>query len=301
VKGGRGVFERGARVIITGATSGIGAEAARQLGARGCRVAVTGRREEKLRATEAAVRAAGAEDVIALAGSVTDPATVRRHVAAVCDAWGGVDVAILNAGVGDSEHARRFTAANQRWHFETNVFGVCNWLEVLIPLMLEARSGVIAGVSSPAGWRGMPASGAYSASKAAVSTLLESVRVDLRGTGISIVTVCPGFVKSELTDRNDPRDMPYVLSAEDGVRRMLRGIEKRRRLVHFPRRLLWPLRYGIALMPPWLYDLVASRVIRRAKAPYDDPERDRHPEGRCSVDPPHRLREDSSCAPDGER
>ena len=264
------VFTKGALVLVTGATSGIGRETAIQLGARGCRVAITGRREEMLRDVERAARAAGALDVCVLPGSVTDLMTVREHYAKIVAQWQGIDVAILNAGVGDGDHSSQFSAASYRWHFETNVFGVCNWLEVLIPPMLEAGAGVIAGVSSPAGWRGLPSTGPYSASKAALSTMLESVRVDLRGRGISIVTVCPGFVKSELTDRNDPRDMPYVLTAEAGVKRMLRGIERRRRLVHFPRRLTWPLRYLVTPMPPWVFDALASKFIRRRKKPYFD-------------------------------
>jgi len=266
------VLTRDTRVIITGATSGLGREAARQLGALGCRVAITGRRAAKLANAAEEARCAGAADVLELVGTVTDLDVVRAHFETIRQRWGGLDVAILNAGVGDSDHSRQFSARNYRWHFETNVFGACNWLEAIIPGMIAQGSGVVAGVSSPAAWRGMPTSGPYSASKAALSTLLESVRVDLRGTGVDIVIIYPGFVKSELTDRNDPKDMVLVLDTEDGVRRMLRGIDRRRRVVHFPKRLTIPLRYLLRPMPCWLYDRIASRVVRRNKQPYMEPE-----------------------------
>ena len=266
------VLAANTRVLITGATSGMGREAARQLGERGCRLALTGRRREKLESAARTARETGAADVIELQGTVNDLDIVRSHYQTIRERWGGLDVAILNAGVGDSDHSKSFSAQNYRWHFETNVFGVCNWLEAILPDMLEQSSGVIAGVSSPAGWRGMPTSGPYSASKSAMSTMLESVRVDLRGTGIDVVIICPGFVQSELTDRNDPKDMVCVLRVEDGVRRMLRGIERRRRVVHFPKRLTIPLRYILRPMPGWLYDRLASRVVRRNKRPYVEPE-----------------------------
>ena len=106
-------------------------------------------------------------------------------------------------------------------------------VSVEIPVVIDF-SGTIAGIASIAGYRGLPKSGAYCASKSALITLLESTRIDLRGTGVDVVTVCPGFVKSEITARNDPKDMMFLLETDDGVRRMIRGIERKERLVHFP-------------------------------------------------------------------
>ncbi len=257
-------------MLITGATSGLGREMAIQLARRGCRVAITGRRRDRLDEAASAARQAGASDVIALHGSVTDDAAVRAHAQAIRDAWGGVDVVILNAGVGDSVHGTAFSAENYRWTFDTNVLGACRWIEQVLPDMLARGSGVIAGISSPAGWRGFPGAGSYSASKAALTTLLESLRVDLRGSGVDVVTVCPGFIRSEITDRNDPKEMIQLLDTADGARRILRGIEQRRRVVHFPFPLTWIIRYVIRPMPGWLYDRLASRYLRRTKKPYVD-------------------------------
>ena len=263
-------FEAGTRVLITGATSGIGKEMARQLGAKGCRLAITGRREGKLAEAAAAAREAGAQDVLELVGSVAELDEVREQYRRVKETFDGLDVVILNAGVGDSRNAKRFTVEEYRWTFETNVFGMCNWLQVVIPDMLRAKRGTIAGMSSSAAWRGFPSTGSYCASKAAVSTMLESMRVDLRGTGIDVVTVLPGFVKSEITARNNPKTMMCLLETDDGARRVLRGIEKRRRIVHFPRPFTWFLRYFIGGMPGFLYDWFATKFIKRDKQPYVD-------------------------------
>lgn len=246
------------RALVTGATSGLGREAAVQLARRGWRVAVSGRRREALEETAALVKAAGGEPLI-LCGSVTEPAEVKAHYAAVKAAWGGVDYAVLNAGVGDMMSAREFSAESVRWTFDANVFGVCHWMEALLPDMLAQKSGVIAGVASLAGFRGLPKSGPYSASKAALIALLESARVDLIGTGVGVVTVCPGFVRSEMTDRNNPGTMPFLMETADGVAEMLAGIDARKRVVHFPWQLSYAAKYVLPAIPDFLYDWIAHK------------------------------------------
>lgn len=254
------------RVLITGATSGLGRELAVQLGRRGWRVAVTGRRREQLDETAALLSEAGGEP-LALYGSVTELDEVKGHYAAIKAAWGGLDWAVFNAGVGESMDAREFSSELVRWTFDANLFGVARWMECVIPDMLAQRSGMIAGVASLASYRGLPQSGPYSASKAALVTLLESSRVDLLGTGVDVVTVCPGFVKSEITARNDPKGMPFLMETEDGVAAMLAGLDARRRVVHFPWPLSWPMVHLAKLCPDFLYDRLAARFgkLRRKK------------------------------------
>ncbi len=230
------------------------------------RGARTGRRADALKETARLVADAGGEPLI-LAGSVTDDDEVRAHYALIKEKWGGLDWAILNAGVGDSLDGKAFKAEAYRWTFDTNVLGVCRWMEAAIPDMLAQGSGVIAGVSSLAAFRGLPQSGPYSASKAALSTLLESTRVDLRGTGVDVVTVCPGFVKSEMTDRNNPASMPFLMTTPEGAAAILRGIDARRRIVHFPWPLSIPTKYVLARLPGFIYDRLAARLgkLRRKK------------------------------------
>jgi NAD(P)-dependent dehydrogenase (short-subunit alcohol dehydrogenase family) len=247
------------RVVITGGSSGIGREMARQLGARGWRVAITGRREGELQETARLVRAVGGE-CLELVGSVTDPETVTRHYAAIRDRWGGLDWAILNAGVGDSVNARRLRAETYRQVLATNVGGAVNWLEAVLPGMIEARSGTVAGISSLAAWRGLPGAGAYSASKAALSTLLESTRVDLRGTGVRVVTVCPGFIRNGSGSPEDDKGKPFLLELEDGAGRILAGIEAGKRLVHFPWQLSYLMKYVVHNLPGASYDWLMGKV-----------------------------------------
>ncbi len=259
------------RVLVTGASSGLGRAMAVQLGRRGSRVAITGRREELLLEAARAVEAAGGECLV-LVGDVSDPEAVRKHYAEIKSRWNGLDWAILNAGVGDSKNAREFSAEDYRWTFSINVFGVAHWIEAVLPDMLAAGSGVIAGISSIAGWRGLPNSGSYCSSKAALNAMLEATRIDLIGTGVDVVTVCPGFVKSEMTDRNDPRQMPFLLETEDGAARILDGIEKRRRVVHFPWQLSYPVKYFLAHLPDGIYDWLGHKFLsRRVRRPYNRP------------------------------
>jgi NAD(P)-dependent dehydrogenase (short-subunit alcohol dehydrogenase family) len=257
----REVIEPRPRALITGATSGLGREMARQLAGRGWRIAVTGRRAAELQATARLVESAGGE-CLALAGSVADAETVKAHYATIRARWGGLDWAILNAGVGDPTDGRDFHAADFHRVFATNVGGAVNWLEAVLPDMIAAGKGTIAGISSLAAWRGLPKAGAYSASKAALATLLESTRVDLRGTGVDVVTICPGFIKNG-SGPDEGQGKPFQLELEDGVRRILAGIDAKRRLVHFPWQLSWFMKHVIRNLPGASYDWLISRVAGR--------------------------------------
>jgi short-subunit dehydrogenase len=258
------------RVVITGATSGLGRELAVQLGRRGWKVAVTGRRREQLDETAKRVIEAGGQ-ALSLYGSVTDDAEVKGHYAAIKAAWGGLDWAILNAGVSDSMDGKAFKAETVRWTFDANVLGVARWIEAVLPDMLAQKSGLIAGVASLAGFRGLPLSGPYSASKAALITLFESLRVDLQGTGVDALTVCPGFVRSEMTDRNEIGSMPFFMETADGVAAMLAGLDARERTITFPWQLAWPTRYMLPLIPDLFYNWLARKMAyKRKKRPQGD-------------------------------
>jgi short-subunit dehydrogenase len=254
------------RVVITGATSGLGREVAVQLARRGWRVAVTGRRIDELKKTARLIGEAGGEALL-LPGSVIDDEEVRVHYAQIVAAWGGVDWAILNSGVSEYMNAREFKTSIVRDTFDVNLLGVCRWMEAVLPGMLKQGSGVVAGVASLAGFRGLPSSGPYSASKAALITLLESARVDLRGTGVDVVTICPGFVKSEMTERNDPGAMPFLMETPDGAAAIISGIDARRRVVHFPWKLSYPMKYLVPALPDFAYDWLGSKLghLRKKK------------------------------------
>ncbi len=249
------------RVLVTGASAGLGREMARQLARRGCRVAVTGRRQPELCETARLVEAQGRE-ALPLVGSVCDPEVVACHAETVRQRWGGLDWLILNAGIGDAVDARHFDGRRCREVFATNLVGAVNWLDAVLPWMIEAGSGTVAGISSLAAWRGLPRAGAYSASKAALATLLESARVDLRGTGVRVVTVFPGFIRNRGVATPDDHGKPFLLGLEEGVRRILDGVEKGKAVVHFPRRLSWPFRHLVRHLPAPAFDWLMARLSR---------------------------------------
>lgn len=241
----------------------MGRELALQLAREGCRLALTGRRADRLEETALRVRGLGAE-VLALRGGVEDASVVRAHYAAVKESFGGLDWAVLNAGVSKSGDAReRFSARDFREVYDVNVFGMANWIEAVLPDMLRAGSGTIAGVASVAGWRGIPRSGPYSSSKAAAIAMLESLRVDLRGTGVDVVTICPGFVRTEMTARWRPEDMPCLMEPGPAAAAMIRGIKARRSLVHFPFPFSTALRHIVRHLPDFVYDRIAGPASRR--------------------------------------
>jgi len=253
------------RVLITGATSGIGRALASSYANRGSRLALTGRRGDRLAAIAADATRRGAPEVLALEGSVTDVSQVRSHAAAICARFGGVDLAILNAGIGTARDDLVFETADFASTLDTNVLGVCRWIELLLPAMRSRGSGTIAGVSSPAAWRGFPGIGPYAASKAALSTLLESLRIESRGTGVRVVTIEPGFVESEITAVQDPRDMPFLMSAEAAAERIVDALARGRTLIRFPRRSLWPLLLLCRVVPRAWFEPIAAGFASRAR------------------------------------
>ena len=182
----------GTRVLITGATSGLGREMARQLGRRGFRLALTGRRADKLR--EAAQEAAGAGgECLELCGDAADAESVRGHYARIREAWGGLDWAVLNAGVSLSQSAREFTAENYRTTMTVNVLGTALWLEAVLPHARRAPG------SSPdserSGLAGAAGSGPTARTRRRWSPWNRSHRP--AGTGVEVVTVCRGFVRAK--------------------------------------------------------------------------------------------------------
>jgi short-subunit dehydrogenase len=246
-------------ILITGASSGIGAALAEHVASYGGKIALLARRAERLEEVAARVAAAGAQPLV-LVGDVADPESVAAAHQELVDAQGPVDVAFLNAGVGDSFSVDRFTAARVRQMFDVNVFGVVNWLEHLLPPMLERQSGTLVGISSLAGHRGGPMAGAYSASKAAVSTLLESIRLEVRTAGIVVTTVEPGFIRSEMTDKNKFA-MPFMVETEDAARQIADAAAEGRPMLRFPWQMAAAARV-LKSLPISLYDRLAAKMVK---------------------------------------
>ncbi len=244
-------------VLITGASSGLGAALAVELARGGRRIGLVARRAELLADVAAAVREAGGEP-LALAADVTDRVGLRSAVEHLTETWGDIDLAVANAGLGSPTPAHRFPLDEAVRVMDVNFYGVLHLFDAVVPRMLARGSGRFAGVASLAGLRGMPTSSVYSASKAAVQAFLEASRVDLVGTGVGVTIINPGFVRTPMTDKND-FDMPFMIEAEEAARIMARGLLAGRREIEYP--LPTTLASRLArLLPNAVYDAVMHRL-----------------------------------------
>jgi short-subunit dehydrogenase len=232
---------------------------ARQFTAEDHGLALMARRGDQLDQVASQIRANGGR-VLTLVGDVSDQASVRNSVAKCEAELGPVDRLICNAGVGAPTPASQFSGAAFETVFGTNVVGIAYLIEAVLPGMLQRRSGHIVGISSLGAWRGLPRQGAYCGSKAAVSTMLESLRVEVRRHGISVTTIYPGFVKTPMTDSH-PFRMPFLMEADDAARRMYRAICKRRRTYAFPWQMTLMMRC-VKVLPVPLYDRLARVMLK---------------------------------------
>lgn len=247
----------GRRVWLTGASLGIGRALAVELVHRGARVALSARGIGPLQALQAEL---GEAQTLVLPLDVTDPAANRDAARRIEAAWGGLDIAVLNAGTCEYVDVRHFESAVFERQLRTNVLGAVYGIEAVLPLLRAAPHGQLVGVSSAAAYRGLSRSEAYGASKAALKSMLEALRLDLHPEGVAVTVVCPGFVRTPLTARNDFA-MPFLLEPEDAARRIADGIAARRAEVHFPRRLTVPLKL-LPLLPQWLVQRLLLHMVR---------------------------------------
>jgi short-subunit dehydrogenase len=219
-------------ILITGASSGIGYELAMQLAEKGNRMIVLARRKNLLDAlcTSLDVHPQGH---LAYECDVSQASEIGRVCKDIVNLEIGVDVLILNAGVGGTFHIKNMDVEQIRYLFEVNLFSQFQFIKFFLPFMLKKNEGMIVTVGSLAGYRGMPKSAPYSASKAAVMRLIESLRIDLWGSGIKCVLVSPGFVETPMTEQNRFK-MPFMLSAKKAARKIVNGMVKEKPEIHFP-------------------------------------------------------------------
>lgn len=243
--------------LITGASSGIGRELALELSKRGWRVALLARRREALEEVASQITGAGGEADVFVC-DVTDPGAVARAAEGLVASRGAIDLAIANAGVGVSGPVAKLDLEQARATLRVNVEGTLNLIAAVIPSMLERGSGHIVGIASLAGFRGLPGSAVYSASKAAMRALLESVRVELGPRGILVTTINPGFIRTAMTAGNRFR-MPFLMDADQAARRIADAIEARKKECSFPLPMALFVRVG-RFLPNAIWD--------RASMPY---------------------------------
>jgi short-subunit dehydrogenase len=240
-------------VLITGASSGIGKGLALAIAARGGRLGLLARREELLNEIVAEING----PAVAVSADVRDAQAVRAAADKVRAALGPIDVMIANAGVGTSNHASQLNPDQVADVININVLGAVNSVAAVMPEMVERKRGQLVAISSLAGFRGLPKSAAYCASKAALSSFFESLRIDLRGSGVTVNVIYPGFIKTPLTAGRGAK-MPYLMGLDDGVNKILNAIEKGKRSYAFPWQLATIVRSSL-VMPAAVYDWIAAR------------------------------------------
>ncbi len=254
----RSVFWQGKCAIVTGASSGIGQALARQLAERGTRLGLIARREDRLAELARDIRDAGGQAEYCSA-DVAQAASLATAVGELEQSLGASDVAVACAGIYRATLADRLDAAAIADVMATNILGVSNLFSAVLPGMLQRSRGNLAAVASIAGYLGLAQSGAYCASKAAVITLLQSLRLDLAPRGICVTTISPGYVDTPMITDEERRTIRGLLTAEDTARRIALAIERGKAEVAFPWSLYFQAR-GAGLLPWWLYRLAVGSV-----------------------------------------
>lgn len=245
-----------ATILITGASSGIGAALAEEYASTGVTLLLTGRNAERLEAVATACRAQGAT-----VKTTVIPVQERDSMAALLTRWDTahpIDLAIANAGISAGMGGTKREDADRVYDiFDINITGVLNTLHPLIPRMAERKSGQLAIMSSLAGFRGLPSAPAYSATKAGVMAYGLGLAGSLKKHGIRISVICPGFVRSRITDANT-FPMPFFMEADRAARLVRKKLAKGRLRIAFP----WPMVLGVwflSLLPAGFGNLILSR------------------------------------------
>jgi short-subunit dehydrogenase len=266
-------FFRGKSVLVTGASSGIGAELARQLSADGADVVLAARRVDRLNALVDAIERSGRGRARAAVCDVTRDGDPEHAVAEAVRSWGKLDVAIANAGFGVTGAFRELSLDDYRRQLETNVFGVLRTAYAAVP-ELEKTRGRLVLVASVAGWLSAPGASAYSMSKFAVRALGDALAAELAPAGVTVTIISPGFIASDIRRTgNDGRLHPEAadpiprwlqMSTSDACRKMLDAVARGRQeqiITAHGRALVWMERFL-----PGLTRRLARSIARRGAA-----------------------------------
>ncbi len=248
------------KVFLTGASSGIGEALARLYAGRGAKLGLVARRADLLEALAGSLPE-GADTYTA---DVRDANALKAAAADFVSRHGPPDLVIANAGISHgtlTEHAEDIEVF--RDILEVNVMGMVNTFHPFVAPMRRAGQGTLVGVASVAGYRGFAGVGAYSASKAAAIRYLESLRLDLRGSGVRVATICPGYIATPMTEKN-PYAMPFIIPADDFARRFARALDAGKDYAVIPWQMAIVSRI-LTLLPNAVFDAAFSRSGRKPR------------------------------------
>jgi len=241
------------RILITGASSGIGEELARAYAKTDNELILLARRETRLKnlADELLPHVKSAEIVVV---DVTQFDTLQEKIKRI----GAVDMVILNAGISIGHSGEITPFKDFKNLYDVNLLSNHAILEILLPHFKAQKSGKIVFISSLASLISMPSSKAYSSSKRALNAYAEGIRYKYKKDGIKVINILPGFIKSELTDKNSFH-MPFLLSTKNGAKKIYKAIEKEKRFYAFPLRFYLIISF-LNLLPQFLRDKIVNSI-----------------------------------------
>ena len=242
-------------ILLSGASSGIGYQLAKDFAKEGAQLALISRRADLLESLAGEINQN--TSVKFYKCDVTIREEVEKTISQIKKDFGKIDIALLNSGVAFRSSVLDYNSKDAETTFNTNVLGAVYCIEQILPEFISEKRGTIVGVSSLGDGKGFPKSGFYSASKAAFTILLESLRIELKKYNVKVVTVKPGFVKTEMTDKNE-FEMPFLMSVEKASKIIIDGLKKDKRIIEFP--------YGttigakiLRMMPTKWFEYLASK------------------------------------------
>ena len=218
-------------VLLTGASSGIGNQLAKDLAKEGAKLALVSRRADLLDSLVGEINQNSSVKFYKC--DVTIKQEVVQRILQIKKDFGKIEIAFLNSGVAYRSSVLDYNSKDAETTFYTNVLGAIYCIEQILPEFIKENRGAIIGVSSLGDGKGFPKSGFYSASKAAFTILLESLRIELKKYNVKVVTVKPGFVKTAMTDKNE-FEMPFLMNVERASRIIINGLKKDKRIIEFP-------------------------------------------------------------------
>jgi short-subunit dehydrogenase len=250
-------------IFLTGASSGIGKALAHEFASKGASLGLVARRRDKLEELIASLP--HPELHTAIVCDVCDRETVIKAAKEYDDACGGVDVVIANAGISLGVKTRYYEDLEQFDKvFATNVIAMANTFHPFLERMAERKRGKLVGIGSVAGIRGLPGSEAYCASKSAVITYCESLRVEMQKFGVRVLTISPGFVRTPLTAHN-PYKMPFIMEPEEFAREAVKAILSEKTYVTIPWQMGW-LGKLLRILPNPVFDRILAKRKQKPRA-----------------------------------
>lgn len=248
-------------VFLTGASSGIGEALALAMAEKGAIVGLLARREELLKEIAAKIETKGGTARF-FAADVVNEKEVTKAAEDLRKEFGRIDILIANAGIGgNNKETRDLQPEAVKKVIDINLMGAVNSVYAVLPDMLERRSGQLVAISSLAGFRGLPKSAAYSASKGGMTNYFESVRLDVQHKGVDVSIIQPGFIRTPLTSSRAAK-MPFLMELEDAVPHFLNAIENKKKFAAFPWQLATIVRIA-RFLPASIYDIFAGRTRYR--------------------------------------